>query len=76
MCLGLKIMFNETSIQKSKEIGQIYKKIAKKLGCYIFDINEFTKPSDTDGLHYNEASHKLISEKLLKFLEDKNFQIG
>lgn len=70
-----KTMFDETSIQKSKEIGQIYKKTAEKWNCYIFDINEFAKGSDTDGLHYTEESHKLIAEKLLKFLEHKIFQI-
>ena len=66
-------MFDETSIQKSKSAGQIYKKIAEKLNCYIFDINEFTKGSDTDGLHYSEESHKLIAEKLLNFFEEKIF---
>lgn len=68
-----KTMFDETSIQKSKSAGQIYKKIAEKLNCYIFDINEFTKGSDTDGLHYSEESHKLIAEKLLNFFEEKIF---
>jgi len=68
-----KTMFDKTGIQKSKSVGQIYRKIAEKSNCYIFDVNEFAKGSDTDGLHYSEESHKLIAEKLLKFLEDKIF---
>ena len=56
--------FDETSIQKSKEIVMIYKKLAKIYHCEYFDVNEFVKPSDIDGLHYNEASHKIIADKL------------
>jgi lysophospholipase L1-like esterase len=57
-------MFDETSIIKSKETGKIFKQIANKNGCKYFDINEFATPSDFDGLHYDEFSHKLIAEKL------------
>lgn len=57
-------MFDETSIAKSKDVGKIYKKLAKNYNCEYFDVNEFVKPSDYDGLHFDEASHKIIAEKL------------
>ena len=64
-----KIQFDKKSIKKSENIGKIYKEKAEKYNCNIFDINEFAKPSDTDGLHYDEAEHKLIAEKLAEYIK-------
>lgn len=61
-------MFDETSIAKSKEVGKIYKKLAKTYSCEYFDVNEFVKPSDFDGLHFDKASHKIIADKLTDLL--------
>lgn len=63
-----KIMFDKSGIEKSKNAGRIYRKVAQKYNCMIFDINEFEKPSKTDGLHYSEKSHKIIAEKLYNFI--------
>jgi len=56
--------FDETSIAKSKQVGEIYKHLAKVYHCDYFDVNKFVKPSNIDGLHYDEPSHKLIADKL------------
>ena len=56
--------FNKTSIVKSRKIGRIYRQISNAYHCNYFDINKFTKPSDVDGLHYNEESHKIIGDNL------------
>lgn len=61
-------MFNDTSVNKSKNLPQIYKKIAEITECYYFDFNEIIRPSDIDGLHYDVNSHKIIAETLSKFL--------
>lgn len=61
-------MFDKTSIAKSKEIWKIFKKVSAENHCKYFDINEFTKPSTFDGLHYDEKSHKLIADKLTEFI--------
>lgn len=61
-------MFDKTSIEKSKEIGEIYKRSARENHCLYFDINEFTEPSDLDGLHYDENSHKLLADKLTEVI--------
>lgn len=60
--------FDKTSIEKSKNVGEIYKNLAKTMDCRILDFNEFVKPSKLDGLHYDENSHKLIAEKLALFI--------
>lgn len=65
-----KDQFDETSIEKSKKVGKVYRKLAKLYNCKIFDINNFTAPSDIDGLHYDETSHKLIAENLIAFIND------
>ena len=62
-------MFDTTSIIKSKEVGKIFKKVALETNCRYFDINEFVMPSDIDGLHYDEKSHKLIADKLTEFIK-------
>ena len=62
--------FDETSISKSKKAGKIYKKQAQICHCEFFDINEFTKPSDIDGLHYDKIGHKIIAEKLTEFIRN------
>ena len=62
--------FDETSIEKSKNIGQIYKTLADTYQCKFFDINEFVHPSDIDGLHYDENSHKIIAEKLTELFRN------
>ena len=64
-----KNQFDEISITKSKKVVKAYKKLAKIYNCKIFDINDFTAPSDIDGLHYDEISHKLIAEKLTEFIK-------
>lgn len=63
-----KILFDETSISKSKKVGRIYKKLTNLYGCELFDINKTTTPSEIDGLHYDENSHKLIANALTELI--------
>jgi len=60
--------FDETSIKKSKEIVMVYKKLAETYHCEYFDVNEFVKPSNIDGLHYDETSHKIIAKNIFTFI--------
>lgn len=62
------IQFDETSISKSKKVGREYRKLANVYRCKLFDINDFAKPSEEDGLHYNKETHKIIGEKLAEFI--------
>jgi lysophospholipase L1-like esterase len=61
--------FDETGIVKSKKIGRIFRQIANVYNCGYFDINKFTAPSDIDGLHYDENSHKLIAKELFEYIK-------
>ncbi len=64
------IQFDKTSIIKSRKIGRIFRQIASANHCLFFDVNKITQPSDCDGLHYDENSHKLIGEKLAEFIKE------
>ena len=63
--------FDKTSIGKSKKIGRIFKNLSSNNYCKYFDINKYVRPSDIDGLHYDENSHKLIADKLLDFIKNE-----
>ncbi|MDD3593194.1 MAG: GDSL-type esterase/lipase family protein [Candidatus Gastranaerophilales bacterium] len=65
--------FDRNSIDKSKQIGQIYKQIAQASHCEIIDFNEFVSPSEQDGLHYCAQAHAIIAEKLTDFIEEGTF---
>ena len=60
--------FDETSIVKSREVSTVYQKLANDYDCEYFNVNEFVKPSNPDGLHYDEDSHKIIAKKLSQLI--------
>ena len=63
-----KYQFDEISISKSKKVCDIYRKLSNAYGLNYFDLNEFVKPSNSDGLHYDEIGHGIIAKKLAKFI--------
>lgn len=65
-----KLQFDEKSIIKSKEYVRVYKNFADLYHCNYFDINKIANPSDFDGLHYDENSHKVIGNTLTGFIEN------
>ena len=67
-----KFQFDKTSIIKSQKVEKIYRKLANDYHCGIFNINKFTNPSDLDGLHYDENSHKIIANRLTVYIENNN----
>lgn len=60
--------FNEESVEKSFQLPQIYKNIAKKYNCEFVDLNEIVEVSPLDGLHFSAESHKKIAEYLYEVL--------
>ena len=65
------VLFDNTSILKSKKTTEIYKQIAQTCHCDFFDINEFLKPISTDGLHFDKNGHGIIAQKLSDFIVAK-----
>lgn len=62
-------MFDETSIQKSFNLAEIYQKAAEKYNAKYINLNEIVTPSDIDGLHYEPQAHSKIADKIIKVLK-------
>jgi len=54
--------FDEKSIENSKKIKPIYKKVAENENCKLIEIDKFVTPSEVDGLHFSAESHKIIGK--------------
>ena len=65
---NFRFMFNETSIEKSKQITPIYEKIANEYNCKFLDLNKIVTTSKIDGLHYDIEEHKKISQSIITLL--------
>ena len=64
-------LFDENSIEKSKSLYEIYKKISKKYNCHLINLNDHLTTSKLDGLHYDIENHKILADLLIKYF-DKN----
>lgn len=62
--------FDFQSIELSKYLPELYKKVADENNCYYFDMNDKVKVSNLDGLHYLPAEHELIANLLYEFLSN------
>lgn len=62
-------LFNENSIEKSKKLPEIYKKVANKTNSLLINLNDFAETSNIDGLHYDIENHNKIARKLIEILE-------
>lgn len=65
---NFRFMFNQTSIEKSKQITPIYEKIANEYNCKFLDLNKIVIPSEIDGLHYDIEEHKKIAQSIITLL--------
>lgn len=59
-------MFDESSIEKSLKLPQIYKTIAKEENIQYIDLNNVAETSDIDGLHYSSQAHTKIAIEVAK----------
>lgn len=65
---GFNLMFNETSIEKSKFLSKIYNFISQEFNCDLLDLNSIVETSKIDGLHYDIENHQKIAKALLDYL--------
>lgn len=62
-----KNLFNESSIEKSKSIAEIYKTISEKYNCKYVELSKIAQISNIDSLHYDEENHKKIAKYLIDY---------
>ncbi len=61
--------FNERSVQTSKELSQVYQRIAEEKGAYFLDASQYAVADDADREHLNKEGHKNLAEAMCRFLE-------
>lgn len=61
-------LFDETSIEKSKKLSEIYFEIANNNNCDFIDLNTVAVPSKIDGLHFEASEHEKIAKEVFKHL--------
>lgn len=66
---NFRMMFDKNSINKIETTFTIYEEIAVQNGCYYLDLNQFAKPSEIDGLHYDLDTHKNIANIIGNYIK-------
>ena len=61
-------LFDKSSIEKSKNLYEIYEKIANEFKCDLVNLNNITTTSNIDGIHYNIENHEKIADCISKLL--------
>lgn len=63
-------LFDRTSIEKSRQLPLLYKKIAEKQNIKFLDLNSVAKTSSLDGLHYAPEQHLKIAQAIFTILSE------
>jgi lysophospholipase L1-like esterase len=61
--------FDKQSVATSKELGHIYRDIAKRRGTAFFEASEHVSPSGIDDEHMDEEGHRIFAEEIYKEIE-------
>lgn len=60
--------FDQHSVEVSKGLKEVYRKIAEKYGCDFLAASDVAEPSKEDREHLNEEGHKKLAEAVLEVL--------
>lgn len=61
--------FNQHSVEVSKGLKEVYRKIAEKYGCDFLAASDVASPSRVDMEHLNEEGHQKLAEAILGVIE-------
>ena len=68
--------FSKASVQVSRELAEVYRRIATEEQVHFLAASDYAKPSETDQEHLNEEEHKKLAdaiyEKVCGILERKS----
>lgn len=67
---GYDAEFNEESVKTSKELGQVYKRIADEEKIYFLAASDYASPSEEDREHLDEEGHRALAGAIWKRLEE------
>ncbi len=57
--------------EKSKKLGDLYKRIAEKYSFSFLDLAQHVKPSKKDGYHFDPETHLEVAELLFDIIHSK-----
>lgn len=69
---GYDTEFSKSSVETSKALADIYKKISKRESVYYLDASRYSKPSEADQEHMDETGHKALAKAV--FLKIKEIE--
>lgn len=52
----------------SRRFAAVYQQAAEELGCHFLDAARYARPSDADGLHWTEESHRRLADALAEVI--------
>ena len=61
---GFDTEFNENSVEVSKQLPEVYRKIAEKYDADFVAASEYARPSSADREHLNEFGHRQLAEAI------------
>ena len=58
--------FGMDSVEKNAKLPKYLEAMAEKRGVHFFNIGAYVTADPTDGIHMNEAGHKVMAEKMFE----------
>lgn len=62
--------FDASSVETSKELGDVYRQIAQEEETAYLSASEVASPAPADREHLNEAGHKALAQAIIQHLEE------
>ncbi|MBR1816543.1 MAG: arylesterase [Lachnospiraceae bacterium] len=67
---GYDTEFSKSSVETSKGLADVYKKISKREDVYYLDASRYSKPSEADQEHMDETGHKALAFAVLSKIRE------
>ena len=61
--------FGAVSVEKSKQLGSLYKELAKSLNCYFLDAAEHISVGTADFVHLSAQAHNGLANAVAQYLK-------
>ena len=62
--------FSEKTVEYSKALPDLYRKVAEKYGCEFLNAAEYAQPSELDSLHFMPEDHNNRAKALFSIITD------
>ena len=68
--------FSPESVKVSKQLGDVYERVAKKYNISFLRASDYAWPSEADREHFTEAGHKALADAVTRKLLAELLQTG